>query len=108
MAGRDFLPVRSDGARHMPTAEDQRDLLARLQVLEDALVAGGKRNVTVEGRAGFLTWVLRWAGGEPVEDATAFADIRQIEDRIIRQARRSFVMMTQNGTFTWWPRPSAK
>jgi hypothetical protein len=40
---------------------------ARLQSVENDLVALGKRNVIIECRAGVFTWVQRGAGREAAE-----------------------------------------
>ena len=83
------------------TLDERQALWARLQSLEDDLVAAGKRNVTIQGAKGVFSWVLRGAGAEPAEALSFFEQVKEVEDMIIAAKIERLVEMTQHGIFTW-------
>ena len=85
----------------MSAIDERLAIRARLQAVEDDLVAAGKRNVTFTGNAGVFTWVLHGAGHEPVELLAFLDDIQEVEDMILAAGLDHLVEMTQHGTFTW-------
>ena len=87
-----------DGVEHLAA------IRARLQSVEDDLVAAGKRKVTMDGAAGVFSWTLRGAGHDAVERLSFADDIREVEDMIIAAAFDCLFQSLQRGSFAWWLR----
>jgi DNA gyrase/topoisomerase IV subunit A len=74
----------------------------RLQVVEDDLIATGRRNVTIDGSAGVFTWVQQGAGREASQRLSAAAEMQEVENAVVREGHDHLLVMTSHGTFTWY------
>ena len=90
----------------MPTLKERHAIGERLQAVEDALLAAGKRHASVEGVEGVFEWYAVGSERERSEPARA-DDIQEIEGMIVTHARNKIqAFSTKAGTFIWRPRSS--
>jgi hypothetical protein len=83
--------------------EEQLALRARLQAVEDDLLAAGKRHVITPCVVRVFERGLPDALHEPAEETQA-GDPQEIEDMIIGQGWQDIMVATDAGTFTWNPK----
>jgi hypothetical protein len=74
--------------------------LCHRQILEDCLLAEGRRHVTIEGIAGQFEWLKFPVRDEPAEDTDGH-DVCEFEQMIVTNGWHNILLTTRCGTFFW-------